>query len=343
MDPTQVRLSKHFLLSDFMGNHSVYTRGYRNRFVGSELHLANGRALCEHALEPILERHGPMSISYGYISPEMSQRIVTYQDPGKPSHHRWDLGAAADICVHGFVNGDPDDDSVQTAPVALAHQIDGDDIPYSRLITYSESPYLCIAVSDKELNSGHVRRAFYENRYNGKAKTKPDYYSRSTEAARARSLSELEAGALTHGWRGAGHPTYHGGGRRQFQHIRVSRYTMLSDWLLDLQSIASGEKNMPSMLNDELIRVFYAVGDAYDAILDVTGALRMSIIAGYVSPTNPFFDPANDWRSGTATFSLIPPEGMTCKDVRMRLLFQTPPNMVSFGDDDNILDITVKV
>ncbi|MGZ7230907.1 hypothetical protein ACXWOM_10635, partial [Streptococcus pyogenes] len=76
---------------------------------------------------------------YGFISPELSRKIVKYQDPDKPSHHRWDLGAAADICVHDWVQTlAPGAVGTTGAPVhfALRHLRD---LPISRLITYSES------------------------------------------------------------------------------------------------------------------------------------------------------------------------------------------------------------
>lgn len=347
IDPSTVRLSKHFLLSDFLTNHSVITRGYPNAFdhyhPDAQRKLDNAVALCEHALEPILAAHGALSISYGYISPALSRQIVGYQDPDKPSHHRWDLGAAADICVHGWVNGDPDDDTLQTAPVALAHQIDAAAVPYSRLITYSESPYLCIAVSAKELATGNIRRAFYENRFMGESKSKPAYFSRSSEQARLRALEGLRSGGLAHGWRGAGYPTYHGGGRRQFQHIRVSKYTMLSDWLINLQSIAEGHQNMPNLGDARLLETFYAVGDAYDAIVEAAKVPRMSIIGGFVSPANPYFCKANDWRTGRATFSLVPPEGVCAQALRVALMFHAIPGVVGCGSDPNVLDITVEL
>lgn len=337
-DPTTVRLSKHFLLSDFMSNHSVITRGYANDFLPTEDRIENGMALCEHALEPILAMHGPLSVSYGYISPAMSRLIVGYQDPDKPSHHRWDLGAAADICVHSWVNHDPDDDTLRTAPIALAHDLQ--DLPYSRLITYSESPYLCMAVSAREIASGLHRKAFYENRWMGEQGEKPSYRQYSTVAAKNRAFSLLRKEGLPHGWRGNGYPTYHGGGRRQFHHVRVSKYTMLSDWLFNLQSVANGIPNMPNMRNRQLLETFYAVGDVYDAILDATGAARMSIIGGYVAPTHPYFTKANDWRTGTATFSVVPPEGMAPEMVIAGLATLDLPN-VTAAIDGHILDITV--
>lgn len=347
MDPTKVRLSRHFLLSDFLGNHSVYTRGLPNAFdhyaEDAQFKLDNAVALCEHALEPIMAQHGALSVSYGYISPELSRQIVGYQDPNKPSHHRWDLGAAADICVHGWVNDDPDNDAAGTSPILLAHTINTMGVPYSRMITYSESPFICVAVSAQEVEKGVIRRAFYENRYTGQTKVKPDYRTYSTPSARERAAERLALDGLPHGWRGAGYPTYHGGGLRQYQHIRVSKYTMLSDWLIDLQSIADGVKNIPNLRDTQLMEMFYAVGDAYDFIVESLNVPRMSITSGFKSAAHPYFSPTNDWRSGEATFTLVPPEGMEADDIRLHMLFDRDPRITSFGNDPYYLDITVKL
>ena len=173
MDPTKVRLSPHFLLSDFMGCHSVYTKGLKNHFSdGTGGKLKEARHLCETLLEPLLAEYGPMSISYGYISPELSKAIVTYQDPTQPSYHRWDKGAAADILIHSQVR--------KAAPIFLAHEID-EKYDYSRMITYSESPFICVAT---QLSEGDKpRKAFYENRYTGEKGAKPIFIKKSATAA----------------------------------------------------------------------------------------------------------------------------------------------------------------
>lgn len=318
VDPRLYRLSPHFVLSDFLGCHSVYARGYANPFVFDDSagrKIFNAMALCNEALEKILGEFGPLSISYGYISPGLSSHIVKYQDPGKPSHHRWDLGAAADVCVHKWVSGDfpaiidlyaPK--SALGSPIALAHAIDYRDVPYSRLITYSESPYICIAVSDAEVQQGRPRNAFYENRYTGRPKVKPEYIQLSNPAARRRHFQQLQEQGLEHDWRGAGYPTYHGGGFRQYQHRRVSKYTMLSDFLFDLQSISNGAKNIPSLDNDRVLDAFLAAGTVYDELIERWSIPRMSIVGGYVSHTNPYFDPDNDWRSNEITFTVVLPD-----------------------------------
>lgn len=328
MDATEVRISKHFMLSDFLGNHSVYTRGYANNFpMDDQTRLENLQALCDEGLEPILEAFGPMSIGYGYVSPELSNKIVKYQDPAKPSHHRFDLGAASDICVHRWVadefNTILDLYAPGTAlgsPIALAHALDYLEIPYSRLITYSESPYICLAIAASELVADSPRKAFYENRYMGVPKAKPDYRTYATPQAKARAFRALQDQGLEHAWRGKGYPTYHGGGFRQLQHQRVSKYSMVSDWLFDLKSISKGAKNVPAMNLDSVQDAFAAAGIVYDWLLDELKIARMSIVQGYVSHVNPYSTTENDWRQPEIVFKAAPPAGLDKYDIFLDLL-----------------------
>jgi hypothetical protein len=278
VDPRNVRLSKHFLLSDLMGCHSIYSRGFANEWddpTGSK--LAEAENLAQNILEPILLAYGPISISYGYISPELSRSVVAYQDPNKPSYHRYDDGAAADICVHRWVQQSKDNKS---APIMLAHKIDREGPPYSRLITYSESPYICIAGKVAETEARKHRQAFYENRFTGKQRTKPLFVTMSKDMLRRREQRLSPPGV---NWRGAGYPTYHGGGIRQSQHIRTSKYTMLSDWLFNIGSIRHGIKNMP-LVTEESMKQFKYVGAVYDRILDTLETARISIVQGWAGP-----------------------------------------------------------
>lgn len=353
-DPRRIRMSKHFVLSDFLGNHSVYSQGLPNLLdrsdPGIEVKIGNAVTLCECALEPLLQEYGAMSISYGYISPEVSARIVKYQDPDKPSHHRWDLGAAVDVCMHNWVAGNfktagelyfPED--ARSSPVALAHWINYADIPYSRLITYSESPYLCIAVSEREARMQAPRKAFYENRYTGVPKGKPDYRQYSTPKAKNDALDALQTHGLPVDWRGKGYPTYHGGGRQQYQHMRVSAYTMVSDWLFDLKSISEGHKNIPSLNLESVQDSFAAAGIVYDWILDHLGIPRASIIEGYVSHLNPSFDKNNDWRSEFNRFKVMLPDGMDERETTDKLFDHPMADAVEFGWDNGALVVHLDV
>lgn len=299
IDPTTVRLSDHFLLSDFMGCHSVYTKGLVNHFIdGDGAKLEEGKYLCSELLEPLLDKYGPLSIAYGYISPALSKQIVTYQDPDKPSYHRWDKGAAADICVHGWVK--------DKAPILLAHEID-DCFGYSRMITYSESPYICVATQVEE--GDNHRKAFYENRYGGKKGAKPAFIKKSaTQAGRTAQGKNL---ALEHDWQGAGYPTYHGGGIRQMQHIRVSRYSVVSDFLYSTSAIREGVANAPDIR--KFGAVFKEAGKAYDALLKKLDVPRLSIVRGFESFR--FNDyPLFSWKDHFA-IDFIPPAYLTANDV----------------------------
>jgi len=308
--PSRYRLSKHFLLSDFMGSSSIYAAGIPNVFdkkSGHDDRLAHGLALAEQILEPLLETYGPVSVSYGFISPGASRATVTYQDPNKPSYHRWDIGAAADVCVHKWLE-EQHKSSHFNSPIMLAHYLDNSlGLPYSRMITYSESPFICLAANFDEVTAGEPRRAMYENRYEGVKGARPAYTKLVTEAARKRHFDALLADGLPHGWVGAGHPTYHGTRMRQLHHVRVSRYTMLTDWLYDDQNVTEGYRNCPRLTDPDTLAAFRRVGYVYDQLIDTLGVLRLSITQGYLDPRHE----AEGYRcwtdNGPKQFTFVPP------------------------------------
>lgn len=301
MDPTTVRISEHFLLSDFMMCHSMLVYGYENAWDDPKnTKIEEISYLCESVLEPFLEEFGPFSISYGYISPALSEKIVKYQDPKKPSYHRWDAGAAVDICVHDHVLGGP-----EGAPIYLAFEIDSK-YAYSRMITYSESPYICIATRLSE-KDGEPRRAFYENQYQGKRKVKPKYITYGANRG-----VQIATHGLLHDWRGAGYPTYHGGGIRQAHHVRVGRYCMLSDFLYSTACVNEGRRNIPTP-DRRTKDTFYAAGKVYDRLLSVLGTHRLSIVRGFESKTS-FGESAHNWEDGYI-LQVVPPVGVSPDDV----------------------------
>lgn len=263
-----------------------------------DIRIRNGRALCNEILEPILARFGPISISYGLISPQHSRDTVTYMDPNEPSHHRWDKGAAADIIVHKWVQGLPNipsmaqlfaNENTRTSPALLAHELHDMNLPFSRLISYSESPYLCIAASAEEIANGKPRKAFYENMYEGVPKRKPRYTQMASDAAKAKRFEELQVDGLEHPWQGEGYPTHHGGGRRKLQHIRVSKYTMALDWMREYENLNS-IPTIPKLSQDCVADRFAVAGMLYDLIVDRLGVKRLSVITGYTEA----WEKAND-------------------------------------------------
>lgn len=296
MAPRDIRLSEHFLLSDFMGCDSVYRKGYKNLFVDTNgTKLAEGKHLCETLLEPMLWGYGPLSITYGYISPDLSERIVSYQDPKQPSYHRWDKGAAADVVVHCWVAESP--------PILLAHEID-QKFPYSRMITYSESEGICLAT---QLSESTPRRAFYENRYMGVAKAKPKYIRKSQSMDAKRR--EAENLVLEHDWRGAGYPTYHGGGRRQLHHRRCGEFSLITDFLYNDRVATVGGSNMPSIAVVQS-GVFERAGAFYAELLRILDTPRISIVRGFDAKDDGLFS----WADGFA-LEFKPPPYLSTSDV----------------------------
>lgn len=297
--PTEIRLSDHFLLSDLMGCHSVYAKGFRNVFaLGGPIQadkLREGRVLARQLLEPLVER-SRLSVTYGYISPELSRKIVKYQDPDKPSYHRWDAGAACDVVLHQYVHAN-------IPPIYAACWID-ENLPASRIITYAESPCICVSTRAEEVSKGDPRRALYENRYVGGRKPQYIPYSNSPRT-RASQKAEIE---LKHDWRGQGYPSYHGGGIRQAQHIRTSKYTLLSDFLMSPEAMREGYANMPPSLTGRGLVRFKRAGAVIDTLLQETGARRLSIVQAFQSEEWKGEAPSN-WKDG-AYLVLVPPVGL---------------------------------
>lgn len=296
IDPTTVRLSEHFLLSDLMGCNSVYTKGYANVFdIDNKGKLKEGRTLAQNLLEPLIAR-SRLSVTYGYISPDLSRRIVKYQDPDKPSYHRWDDGAACDVVLHQYVH-------TNVPPIYAAFWID-ENLPVSRTITYAESPCICVSTRAEEIRKGDPRRALYENRYVGERKPQYVPYSSSARTRTAQKASvELE-----HDWRGGGFPSYHGGGIRQTQHIRTSKYTLLSDFLMSPTAMAEGYTNTPPSLAARGLVRFRRAGRVVDSLLEATGARRLSIVQAFQSAEWAGDVPSN-WADG-AYLVVVPPDGM---------------------------------
>jgi hypothetical protein len=97
---------------------------------------------------------------------------------------------------------------------------------------------------------------------------------------------------------------------------------MVSDWLFDLQTISNGAKNIPALNDQSVLDAFAAAGTVYDHVLKC-GPKRLSIVSGYVSPSNPYFNKDNDWRESDITFDVIPPASISA-EVLAQLCVQLP-------------------
>lgn len=247
IDPTRHRLSDYFLLSDFMGCDSVYRRGYSNKITLYDAEKLKEGARLAQILEILQEDFGPCHICYGYISPELSQNIIKYQDPNKPSYHRWELGAAADVHFPLYMPHNSTD--LSKNPAKLAHIVD-EKVIFSRMITYSESEWICFATKVKEKPP---KRTFYENRLIPDSK-KPLFVRYSPDSDKRQR--QKEESAMHHAsvdWRGQGWPSYHGGGRKQYEHTHIGNHFSVIDFLYSKHKVHAGEHNRPPVNGDYLL------------------------------------------------------------------------------------------
>lgn len=90
----RIRLSKNFILRDFLYSTDSDFRGICNMPRDRELVIRSGKALCENILEPIIEQWGRFFITFGYQS-----RIGIEADwsaakrklnPTSSNPHQWD-------------------------------------------------------------------------------------------------------------------------------------------------------------------------------------------------------------------------------------------------------------
>lgn len=299
-DPTNIRLSDSLLLSDVLGCTSVYQYGYQNRFPSHFTdHLEEGRNLAAYLEELADHFNTPMSIAYGFVSPELSRRIVKYQSPDKPSYHRWDYGAAMDVCFHDLI-------SDSKPPVHTAWAIDSDRPEYSRIITYAESEWICIATRMQERKP---RLALYENRYVGERKPR---YIRYADNLDTRRKQKFDNEWLSR-WRGQGWPSYHGRGVRQYEHWRISRYTHLIDFLYQRDYVHRGIANHPEMVNKRMFSTWMdtakAAGRFIDFIISHNNNKKPSITKAFDR-----FNPAQLWLE-RFTLQIVPATGVNPYDL----------------------------
>jgi zinc D-Ala-D-Ala carboxypeptidase len=98
MSQADIRLSTHFMLSEFIVSQTAARQGIDN--TPSQMVVDNLRRLCADILEPIRERFAcPVVISSGFRCPALNAAVGGV--PG--SQHV--IGQAADILVPGY--GDP--------------------------------------------------------------------------------------------------------------------------------------------------------------------------------------------------------------------------------------------
>jgi hypothetical protein len=139
--PQNVRVGKHFMLSDFLYSETAVEKGIINFPPFDGMEVESLRGLCAAILDPVVEQFGALSITYGYSCPELHRRIYPNRPlgihncvaPGASTH-----GAAADILVH----------SMQDKPREVLLWIKAT-CAYDRLILYPGSSIVCTAWANR--------------------------------------------------------------------------------------------------------------------------------------------------------------------------------------------------
>lgn len=136
------------MLSDFLYSAKAVIVGIPNcpPLDGPEIEALKG--LAEHILDPVVDKFGPLSITYGYTCPELHAKLY-----GANSRHGVhdcvpakakgaELAAAADILVHKMI------DLTKDEPREVLFWIK-DNCEFDRLILYPGSEIICTAWADK--------------------------------------------------------------------------------------------------------------------------------------------------------------------------------------------------
>ncbi len=146
----RTRLSKNFILRDFLFCSYSAANGLSNFPENPTTTIDAGRALCERVLEPVLAHFGRFAITYGYQSRESMDRELDRDDqsvgPHSSSPHHWDRGtfagqqyARVDILPYCVEDGDIEKPDFGHW---LMHNLDLD-----LCMTWTKSNVFCLTVS----------------------------------------------------------------------------------------------------------------------------------------------------------------------------------------------------
>ena len=135
------RLSKHFILLDFLADHEVYRpRGGPRPLAFDETwnneHDALARGLCSHLLEPLMmdERVGPISIADAFWPSD-------FKSGHRGKEHRWTQGeAVVDIALYRMVDEGMRHSDLRKTVMSI-EAIDG---CRDRVLSYLETEFVCV-------------------------------------------------------------------------------------------------------------------------------------------------------------------------------------------------------
>ena len=138
------RLSKHFILLDFLADHEVYRSGKPLAFdeIWNDEHDALAKGLCNDLLEPLMaeERIGPISIADAFW-PLVFKSGHHQGKASRPNKHRWAGGeATVDIALYRLVDEGRRGRDLKEAVEGIK-AIDG---CRDRVLSYPKTEFVCV-------------------------------------------------------------------------------------------------------------------------------------------------------------------------------------------------------
>lgn len=137
------RLSKHFILLDFLADHAVYRRSVPLPFdeVWNDGHCALAKGLCNELLEPLIAAYGPISVADAFWPRKVADRWPNDHRGSRHGKHRWEDGeATADIALYSQVDRGKAGSALKEAVDSLS-AIDG---CRDRVLCYPNTEFLCV-------------------------------------------------------------------------------------------------------------------------------------------------------------------------------------------------------
>ncbi|HLO87810.1 MAG TPA: hypothetical protein VK203_22770 [Nostocaceae cyanobacterium] len=156
--PQDVRVGKHFMLSDFLYSQTAVVRGIPNcpsSYTGSEVKGIKG--LCKHILDPVVDRFGSVSVTFGFCSLALWHHWYPSTEGTEPtSLHLFrppqgGIGGACDILIHAHKDPRPVFNWIRQNCV------------YDRLIIYPGSSIICVAWCEEKPRYHAKEWVFPEN------------------------------------------------------------------------------------------------------------------------------------------------------------------------------------
>ena len=259
------RISKDYVLLDFLFDHDVYRYGQPLDFqrLFTDGNLQTGQKFVDCLLQPLTDKCGPTSIAGAF----WPAKVRTWSGHYRSSPHQWNeqFGAAADVVFHDHVNRDE-------APIKLCHEIDRSNQDFDRIITYAGSEFICFCYRESK-----NRTALYENvRVPGE---KAQYVQHGQSPSARRRRRDLLPAARPDWRRAEDEGIGKSGNRLRAHHIRVGRYLVLLDFCRSVEGLRRGIRTVPRVTlgnwNTPEVKVARRFADDLDPLVDKHGRVRV--------------------------------------------------------------------